>query len=55
MDAVRHQETACLTSSDLAAVIEAWDRLLEAIRAGIAAMVKAASVSGNLDEGAFKP
>jgi len=29
--------------SDLAAVIETWDRLPEAIRAGIVAMVKAAS------------
>ena len=29
---------------DLAAVIKAWDRLPEAIRAGIAAMVKAASM-----------
>jgi hypothetical protein len=32
--------------SDLAAVIEAWDRLLEAIRAGIVAMVKTASGNG---------
>jgi len=30
---------------DLAAVIEAWDRLPEAIKAGIAAMVKAAAKS----------
>ena len=30
-------------SPDLAAVIDAWDRLPEAIRAGILAMVKAAS------------
>ena len=29
--------------ADLAAVIEAWDRLPEAIKAGILAMVKAAS------------
>jgi len=29
--------------SDLAAVNEAWDRLPKAIRAGIVAMVKAAS------------
>ena len=29
--------------SDLAAVIEAWDRLPEALKAGIVAMVKAAS------------
>jgi hypothetical protein len=28
---------------DLAAVIDAWDRLPEAVRAGIVAMVKAAS------------
>jgi hypothetical protein len=30
---------------DLAAVISAWDRLPEAVRAGIVAMVKAASGS----------
>jgi len=30
--------------SDLASVIEAWDRLPEAIKAGIVAMVKAASM-----------
>jgi len=29
--------------SDLAAVVKAWDRLPEAIKAGIVAMVKAAS------------
>jgi hypothetical protein len=29
--------------AELAAVVEAWDRLPEAIRAGIVAMVKAAS------------
>jgi len=34
----------CKTDPDLAAVIEAWDRLPEAIRAGIVAMVKAASM-----------
>ena len=32
----------CKMDPDLAAVIEAWDRLPEAIRAGIVAMVKAA-------------
>jgi hypothetical protein len=30
------------TEPDLAAVIDAWDRLPEAVRAGIVAMVKAA-------------
>ncbi len=34
---------SCQTDPDLAAVIDAWDRLPEAIRAGIMAMVKAAS------------
>jgi hypothetical protein len=33
----------CQTDPDLAAVIAAWDRLSEAVRAGIVAMVKAAS------------
>ncbi len=33
----------CQNDPDLTAVIEAWDRLPEAIRAGIVAMVKAAS------------
>jgi hypothetical protein len=33
----------CRTDPDLAAVIDAWDRLPEAVRAGIVAMVKAAS------------
>ena len=33
----------CKNDPGLAAVIEAWDRLPEAIRAGILAMVKAAS------------
>jgi hypothetical protein len=31
------------TDPDLAAVIDAWDRLPEAVRAGIVAMVRAAS------------
>ena len=31
----------CHNNPDLAAVIEAWDRLPEAIKAGILAMVKA--------------
>jgi len=30
--------------TDLTAVIEAWDRLPEAVRAGIVAMVKAALI-----------
>jgi hypothetical protein len=34
---------SCQIDPDLAAVIEAWDRLPEAVRAGIVAMVKAAS------------
>ena len=33
---------ACQTDSDLASVIDAWDRLPEAVRAGIVAMVRAA-------------
>jgi hypothetical protein len=33
----------CQTDPDLAAIIDAWDRLPEAIRAGIMAMVRAAS------------
>jgi hypothetical protein len=31
---------------DLKAVVEAWDRLPEAVRAGIVAMVKAAAKGG---------
>jgi hypothetical protein len=31
----------CQTDPNLAAIIDAWDRLPEAIRAGIVAMVKA--------------
>jgi hypothetical protein len=31
------------TDADLAAVVDAWDRLPEAVRSGIVAMVKAAS------------
>ena len=34
----------CQNDPDLAAVIEAWDRLPEAIRAGIMAIVTASSV-----------
>jgi hypothetical protein len=37
----------CQNDSDLAAVIGCWDRLPEAIRAGIVAMVKAALQSAN--------
>jgi hypothetical protein len=33
----------CQTDPDLAAVIDAWDRLPEAVRAGIVAMVQAAA------------
>jgi hypothetical protein len=36
-------QRAASNDPDLAAVIDAWDRLPEAIRAGIVAMVKAAS------------
>ena len=36
----------CQTDPDLAAVVDAWSELPEAIRAGIVAMVKAASGSG---------
>ena len=32
----------CPSDPDLAAVVNAWDRLPEAVRAGIVAMVKAA-------------
>jgi hypothetical protein len=38
---LRHD--TCQTDPDLAAVVAAWDRLPEAVRAGIVAMVKAAS------------
>ena len=33
----------CQTDPDLASVVDAWDRLPEAVRAGIVAMVKATS------------
>ena len=33
----------CQTDPDLAAVVDAWDRLPEAVRAGIVAMVRAAT------------
>src|SRR5262245_50410193 len=33
----------CQTDSDLASVYEAWDRLPEAVRAGIVAMVRASA------------
>jgi hypothetical protein len=33
----------CQNDPDLATVVNAWDRLPEAVRAGIVAMVKAAS------------
>ena len=35
-----------LAETDLAAVIDSWDRLPEAVKAGIVAMVKAASGKG---------
>src|SRR5262245_33872812 len=38
---LRHD--TCLTDPDLTTVVNAWDRLPEAVRAGIVAMVKAAS------------
>jgi hypothetical protein len=38
-----HRQRAASNDPDLAAVIDAWDRLPEAVRAGIVAMVKAAS------------
>jgi hypothetical protein len=36
-------QRAVLNNSDLAAVVDAWDRLPGAVRAGIVAMVKAAT------------
>jgi hypothetical protein len=33
----------CQTDPDLAAVVDAWDRLPEAVRAGIVAMARAAT------------
>jgi hypothetical protein len=33
----------CQTNPDLAAVVDAWGRLPEAVRAGIVAMVRAAT------------
>jgi hypothetical protein len=36
----------CQTDPDLATIIDAWGRLPEAVRAGIVAMVKAASGGG---------
>jgi hypothetical protein len=38
-----HGQRAALEDADLATVIDAWDRLPEAVRAGIVAMVKAAA------------
>jgi hypothetical protein len=37
-----HRQRAASNDPDLAAVIDAWDRLPEAVRAGIVAMVRAA-------------
>ena len=37
-----HSTTSCTNDPDLAAVVEAWSELPEAVRAGIVAMVKAA-------------
>jgi hypothetical protein len=39
-------QRAALDDPDLATVVDAWDRLPEAVRAGILAMVKAASKGG---------
>jgi hypothetical protein len=36
----------CQTDPELAEIVAAWDRLPEAVRAGIVAMVKAAARSG---------
>jgi hypothetical protein len=36
----------CQTDPGLATVVDAWDRLPEAVRAGIVAMVKAATGGG---------
>jgi hypothetical protein len=36
-------QRAALNDADLATVIDAWDRLPEAVRAGIVAMVRAAA------------
>jgi hypothetical protein len=36
-------QRAAQSDPDLATVVDAWDRLPEAVRAGIVAMVKAAS------------
>jgi hypothetical protein len=33
----------CQTDPDLAAVVDAWDRLPEAVKAGIVAMIRAAT------------
>jgi hypothetical protein len=38
-----HGQRAVSNDADLATVIDVWDRLPEAVRAGIVAMVKAAS------------
>jgi hypothetical protein len=42
-----HGQRATSSDPDLAAVIDAWDRLPEAVRAGIVAIVKAASDCGD--------
>jgi hypothetical protein len=39
----------CQTDPDLARIVDAWPTLPEAVRAGIAAMVKAASGSAGTD------
>jgi hypothetical protein len=36
-------QRAALSDPDLSAVVEAWDRLPEAVRAGIVAMVRAST------------
>ena len=41
-----HRQRAASNDPDLTAIIDAWDRLPEAVRAGIVAMVRAASGGG---------
>jgi hypothetical protein len=41
---LRHD--TCQTDPDLARIVNAWDRLPEAVRAGIVAMVRAAVGTG---------
>jgi hypothetical protein len=41
-----HWQRSASSGTDLALVVDAWDRLPEAVRAGIVAMVKAAAKGG---------